>query len=224
MFLVDLAVKACFEIAICRRRRSEGFKTIAWALGLLLAMVWIGQGLLATQIDIGLAAQANDLVDSKKMLVVVSISLENRGVRQTNLHDGWLTVCGGACSDRSKERIPRQLKEIGYGPYWTPVEFGGVAGWPYTLVWGTKESRQIAFEMEPAGFYDVRFSVSTTEPGGAIAKWRASRIVPIGKVHAKVDEDSERFTREGKSPEIEAPGGESKSVLDLFKKLLGGEK
>ncbi len=211
----------------------SAFKVIAACLGVILALTWIGQGLLATQIDIGLSGEAHALEpDHKSTLVTVSLSVENRGVRQTAVNGGYLTVCAGPCGEAPKHCLNPEddteanrkcvpIKTLGFDKADGDTEFGGTSNGPYTLVWGTKESRQAAFRMPVADFYDIRLSLGTGEVGapGFSTKWRASRIIPMETTFVKKEAIE---VIKGKSPEIEAPGGESKSALDLFKKLLGG--
>jgi len=227
--LVAILARSLTRIALDQKQAKEEVPIILAALGLAIAALWISQGVLATQVNIRLKAKASQSAENDKALVTVSLALENTGVRQTKIKYVSLFVCPGDCPswtdlfDASKRKLKsvefRNIDSLGFGPP-PDGEFGGNADDNYILTWGTQESRQSAFTMPKADFYDVRFSLGTKEVGtGMVNKWRASSIVLMEDQWIR--KDFSKSGRAGESSEQDRPSVEHKSTFELLKKFLG---
>jgi hypothetical protein len=206
---------------------AQPFQVLFVVLGLAVVILWIGQGVLAAQVSLGLGGQVNTINASSNRLLIVSMSVENRGVRQARISAATVVVCPDACArstfpyTNDPERYLKDRAALGFAT--TAIaeqEFGGNTEPEYYLTWGTQETRQVAFEVPPAKSYEIHFSLGTGEIGtSTVNKWRATRIVPTE--YEYVSKDHKPVFKTGKSPEIEGTSHETSATLELLKKFLG---
>jgi hypothetical protein len=203
-------------------------------IGFVIVVLWISQGVLATQVNIRLTARAFAETDSEKALLIVALSVENTGVRQTEIKVASLVVCPVGpgecpvwdalfCPSRPKSVGFRDKNELGFGaPYHNEFpDNDPKQDAHYYITWGTQETRQVAFELPVAKYYDVRFSLGTGEMGvRSVNKWRATCIVPLEKEWSAKEVWISRLA--GKSIEQERGASATGPTLGLLKKFLGG--
>ncbi len=230
--LVALMTRSLVLVAFVPQNSKEEVPILLTMLGLIVVALWISQGVLATQVNVRVKAKASQGPNDKDALVSIALTIDNTGVRQTQIKDATLVVCAedkcrtwGDVFTLAKNQTEGirifDADSLGFGgPY--KDEFTSSAGRDYILTWGTQESRQMAVRMPTARFYEVRVSVGTGELGtSSVNKWRASAIVAMQPKWAQ--KDSQVVDREGESMEQEKSAGETRSTFELLKKFLTGK-
>jgi hypothetical protein len=189
---------------------------IIFCLSVLVpASLWLAWRLLAPQINIGLSGQALKVTENE-VLVIISLALENRGVRHARIQAMSLKVSVEGRVGEPGLFAEYNQRQLGFSadPRDEQAEIcTGRAGLfvygPYCLTRGSQDSRQISVRLPEATSYSLDFTLDIREtPTKTVSVWRATRVIPM-----ETESRAGVPVRSGKSPEVPSGIADSKSVL-----------